>query len=74
MAAGSSIGTVFRVTTWGESHGTAIGVVADGCPAGIEAMVVLLLFADDVLPENTAREIAKMNCSLKSNVFFIKTP
>ena len=46
----------------------------DGGPAGIEAMVVLLLFADDVLPENTAREIAKMNCSLKSNVFFIKTP
>ena len=35
MAAGSSIGTVFRVTTWGESHGTAIGVVADGCPAGL---------------------------------------
>ena len=26
MAAVSSIGTVFRVTTWGESHGTAIGV------------------------------------------------
>ena len=36
MAAGSSIGTVFRVTTWGESHGTAIGVVADGCPAGLD--------------------------------------
>ena len=35
MAAGSSIGTVFRVTTWGESHGAAIGVVVDGCPAGL---------------------------------------
>ncbi|MDO9528032.1 MAG: chorismate synthase [Syntrophales bacterium] len=29
---GSSIGTLFRVTTWGESHGKAIGVVVEGCP------------------------------------------
>ena len=35
MAAGSTIGTLFKVTTWGESHGKAIGVVADGCPAGL---------------------------------------
>lgn len=35
MAAGSSFGTIFRVTTWGESHGKAIGVVVDGCPAGL---------------------------------------
>ena len=34
MAAGSTIGTIFKVTTWGESHGKAIGVVVDGCPAG----------------------------------------
>ncbi|WP_283683243.1 chorismate synthase [Parablautia sp. Marseille-Q6255] len=33
--AGSSFGTIFRVTTWGESHGKAIGAVVDGCPAGI---------------------------------------
>jgi chorismate synthase len=33
---GNSFGTLFRVTTWGESHGAAIGVVVDGCPAGIE--------------------------------------
>ena len=33
--AGSSFGTIFRVTTWGESHGPAIGAVIDGCPAGI---------------------------------------
>ena len=32
---GSSFGTLFRITTWGESHGTAIGVVIDGCPAGL---------------------------------------
>lgn len=36
MAAGSTIGTIFRITTWGESHGKAIGVVVDGCPAGLE--------------------------------------
>lgn len=32
---GSSIGNVFKVTTWGESHGEAIGAVIDGCPAGV---------------------------------------
>ncbi len=34
--AGNTTGTIFRVTTWGESHGPAIGAVIDGCPAGIE--------------------------------------
>lgn len=34
--AGSSIGTLFKITTWGESHGKGIGVVVDGCPAGLE--------------------------------------
>lgn len=33
--AGNSIGTLFRLTTFGESHGTAIGGVLDGCPAGL---------------------------------------
>lgn len=32
--AGNSIGERFRVTTFGESHGVALGVVVDGCPAG----------------------------------------
>jgi len=32
----NSFGTIFRITTWGESHGPAIGVVIDGCPAGLE--------------------------------------
>ena len=34
--AGNTFGTLFRVTTWGESHGRAIGAVIDGCPPGIE--------------------------------------
>ncbi len=32
----NTIGRVFRVTTWGESHGPALGCVIDGCPAGLE--------------------------------------
>ncbi len=33
--AGSTFGTNFRITTWGESHGAGLGVVVDGCPAGL---------------------------------------
>lgn len=33
--AGSTLGTIFKISTWGESHGKAIGVVIDGCPAGL---------------------------------------
>ena len=33
--AGSTFGNQFRITTWGESHGKAVGVVIDGCPAGL---------------------------------------
>jgi len=32
----NSYGTLFRITTFGESHGPAIGIVIDGCPAGLE--------------------------------------
>ncbi len=40
--AGSTYGTIFKITTWGESHGKALGVVIDGCPAG------LMLCEDDI--------------------------
>lgn len=33
--AGSNYGTLFQISTWGESHGKALGVVVDGCPAGL---------------------------------------
>ena len=42
---GNSYGQVFRITTWGESHGPAIGGVIDGCPAGIK------LSEKDIQPE-----------------------
>lgn len=32
---GNTFGSRFKITTWGESHGKAIGVVIDGCPAGL---------------------------------------
>lgn len=32
---GSTFGTKFKITTWGESHGAGVGVVIDGCPAGL---------------------------------------
>jgi chorismate synthase len=31
----SSFGKIFRLTTWGESHGPALGVIIEGCPAGL---------------------------------------
>ena len=33
--AGNTFGRLFCVTTWGESHGPALGAVVDGCPPGI---------------------------------------
>ena len=34
--AGNTFGQAFKITTFGESHGKAIGVIIDGCPAGLE--------------------------------------
>ncbi|MCL2873643.1 MAG: chorismate synthase [Defluviitaleaceae bacterium] len=36
---GSSFGKLFKITTWGESHGLAVGVCIDGCPAGLSLYV-----------------------------------
>jgi chorismate synthase len=36
MMAGNSFGKLFKITTCGESHGGAVGVIIDGCPAGLE--------------------------------------
>jgi len=35
----NSFGTLFTITTWGESHGTAVGVVVDGCPPNLPLTV-----------------------------------
>lgn len=36
---GNSFGSLFRITTWGESHGKALGVVIDGCPPRIDLSI-----------------------------------
>ena len=36
VMAGSTFGNIFKIMTWGESHGEGLGVVIDGCPAGID--------------------------------------
>lgn len=45
---GNSFGQAFRITTFGESHGAALGVVVDGCPAGVP-------FCEDLLGKKMAR-------------------
>jgi chorismate synthase len=51
--AGNSFGELFRITTWGESHGRAIGVVIDGCPAGLE------LSAEDIQHDLDRRRVGQ---------------
>ncbi len=46
----NSFGVVFRVTVFGESHGPAIGVTIDGCPAGLS------VHPDDFLPDLSRRQ------------------
>src|SRR6478672_365840 len=47
---GSTLGTLFTVTTFGESHGPAIGRALDGCPPGIE------LSEADIQPDRDRRK------------------
>lgn len=47
---GNTFGKIFRITTWGESHGPAIGVVIDGCPAGV-------VINEKVIEKELARDI-----------------
>lgn len=40
--ASNSFGNIFRITTWGESHGSSLGVIVDGCPAGLPLSVEII--------------------------------
>ena len=53
--AGSVWGEVFRVSTWGESHGEGVGVVVDGAPAGIS------LSEEDIQNVSTEENRARRN-------------
>ena len=61
MAAGSSFGRNFIVTTFGESHGEALGCVIDGCPAG------LALTAEDIRPYMERRRPGQSEFTTKRN-------
>lgn len=50
--AGNSIGQLFRVTTFGESHGVALGCIVDGVPPGLE------LSEQDIQPDLDRRKPA----------------
>lgn len=56
---GSVFGTIFTVTTWGESHGRAIGAVIDGCPAGLP------LGESDIAPYTERRRPGRSALSTK---------
>ena len=49
----NTFGHLFRVTTWGESHGPAIGCVVDGCPPGLALDAAM--FAHDLERRATGR-------------------
>ncbi len=49
----STFGRIFKITTWGESHGPALGVVVEGCPAG------LTLSVDDIQVQLDRRRVGQ---------------
>lgn len=58
---GNTFGTIFRITTWGESHGSAVGVVIDGCPARIP------LDEDDIQTELNRRRPGQSDITTPRN-------
>jgi len=58
---GNSFGTLFRITTFGESHGPALGVVIDGCPPGLP------LSADDLRPDLDRRRPGQSKLTTQRN-------
>lgn len=73
----NTFGNLFKITTWGESHGKAIGVVIDGCPAGLsiddeDINRELILRAPGQNPYTTPRN-EKDSAEILSGVFEGKT-
>jgi chorismate synthase len=56
----NSFGNIFRITLYGESHGKEIGVVIDGCPAGIP------LSENDILPDIERRKTGEYATSART--------
>ncbi|HEY6897860.1 MAG TPA: chorismate synthase [Rhodocyclaceae bacterium] len=74
---GNSFGTLFRVTSFGESHGPAIGCVVDGCPPGLEIDVAEIQAELDRRKPGTSRHVTQRRESdtveILSGVFEGKT-
>ena len=58
---GSTFGHLFRITTWGESHGGGVGVVVDGCPPGLEVS------ADEIQVELDRRKPGQSRITTQRN-------
>ncbi len=58
---GSTFGRLFKITTWGESHGPALGVVVDGCPAGLS------LSTDDIQLQLDRRRVGQSKVTSPRN-------
>ncbi len=74
---GNTIGVLFKVTTWGESHGPATGAIIDGCPPGIDLSEADIQMELDrrrpgALPSSSARSEAD-RVEILSGVFEGKT-
>ncbi len=57
--AGSTLGHLFRITTFGESHGPAIGAVVDGCPPGMSLSVEDIQLDLDRRKPGTSRHVTQ---------------
>ena len=56
---GNTLGTLFTVTTFGESHGPAIGCVIDGCPPGIQLAEADIQLELDRRKPGTSRHVTQ---------------
>ncbi len=56
---GNTLGTLFTVTNFGESHGPAIGCVVDGCPPGLSLDAADIQLELDRRPPGTSRQVTQ---------------
>ena len=63
---GNTFGKLFKITTFGESHGEALGVIVDGCPSGIEIDTPRIQSALDKRKPGQASPDGKLSASVTS--------
>lgn len=57
--AGNTFGQIFTVTTFGESHGSGLGCIIDGCPPGLELSEADIQFDLDRRKPGTSRHVTQ---------------